>query len=737
MKWTIAFWFLGITAVGAQDFVLSPEEIQQKYRFTPLKITEGYVLDGRMEEPFWARAPVMDDFFLHDPVLRPHVQPPTEVRVVYNAEGLLIHARMYQRLRPIIQTLRRDRQFWQSDGFVVLLDPNNSRTYGFAFGVNAGGAQMEGIVTSRGFNPVDNNWDNKWFSAVHHTDSTWEAEMFIPFKSLRYNRQARIWGVNFERNYMHRNEYHTWTPVPEQFTGLDFGYTGALVWEEPLPEPGLNMALIPYASVGVEKDEEGQRSWKRLAGGDVKLALTEGLYLDATVNPDFSNVEVDELVTNLTRFSIFLPEKRGFFLENSDLFSSFGTPSIRPFFSRRIGIENGRAVPIVFGARVTGSVHPRLRIGAMNVHVQSDEDIYQNYTAVTFRQTLGSRSGVRGIFLNRQRFDGYRPDSIDYGRDLGGELFYKSDDGKWTAWLEYHRSFKYGYTDHTSFYKWGFIHRSRHWRIVHGWTRVGVNYFTDMGFSRRILHYDAERDTFIRVGYNQNFTFIQYRIYAQSALVNTYELEYVWRGAWLYDWTINEGRHSFNFITRWRSGDEGEIQLVYQWVDLLYPYSFTGGEPLKPGPYGFFFTNGLFKTSPYRLWGLEGQVSAGQFYNGEKYSIKVGSRYRIQPWGAFGLSYEYYHLLFPEPYGSRDIQAVNARIEISFSTQLYWTTLFQFVQQQEFMGINSRLQWRFAPMSDMYLIYIDNYFTPVDAPFAQLHNEGRSFVVKVNYWFSV
>ena len=196
-----------------------------------------------------------------------------------------------------------------------------------------------------------------------------------------------------------------------------------------------------------ETDDPSDTSFD--VGLDAKIALSSSLNLDLTVNPDFSQVEVDQQITNLTRFSIFLPEQRTFFLENSRLFSQLGVPTAQPFFSRRIGLdEDGQAVPIIYGARLTGNITPTTQMGILNTQTKAnDTQAGQNYTAATFSQRVFKRSKIQGLFINRQAFSDGEFSDTDYGRNLSLKFNYLSEDGKFGFWTGAHKSFKKGITD--------------------------------------------------------------------------------------------------------------------------------------------------------------------------------------------------------------------------------------------------------------------------------------------------
>lgn len=195
------------------------------------------------------------------------------------------------------------------------------------------------------------------------------------------------WGVNFSRLDLSTNEKSSWTPIPRQFPTSSLAYTGTMVWDNPPPEQGLNYSIIPYVlgTIGNSKIDDITYDDEFKVGGDVKLGLTSSLNLDLTINPDFSQVEADRQVANLTRFELFFPERRQFFLENADLFASFGYSAIRPFFSRRIGL----GVPIIAGARVSGNLNRNLRLGVMDMQTDKMDETglpSQNFAVLSLQQ---------------------------------------------------------------------------------------------------------------------------------------------------------------------------------------------------------------------------------------------------------------------------------------------------------------------------------------------------------------
>ncbi|MEL7223106.1 MAG: DUF5916 domain-containing protein, partial [Bacteroidota bacterium] len=470
------------------------------------------VLDGQLNEEAWQQAAVASDFWEKDPRDGVPAELETTAQVTYDENFLYVAIKCYDEdQNHIISTLKRDTEYWSGDGVAIILDPVNEASNGFMFGVNPLGVQMEALLGGgSGDGNFNSDWDNIWRAETAQYEDHWTVEMAIPFKTLRYEEGSTVWGINFLRNDTKHNRFFVWAPIPRQFWGIDLGYAGQLRWDQAPPVANSNVALIPYVSAGrLEDFEENSVDNPFNAGMDAKIALSPSLNLDLTVNPDFSQVDVDVQVTNLSRFSIFFPERRNFFLENSDLFSSFGIPPLRPFFSRRIGIDNeGQAVPVLFGARLTGNATDDLRIGLMNVQTQGNENqVGQNYFTAAFSQRVLERSSIRGMFINRQGVGSEGIQVDNYNRNADLEFNYQSADGKLEAWTGYHHSFKNGIgTDNNSFYNAGGAYTSPNVNFLVDWVSVGENYFADVGFTNRIENYDAARDTTIRQGYKILYT---------------------------------------------------------------------------------------------------------------------------------------------------------------------------------------------------------------------------------------
>ncbi len=297
---------LGAYKLQAQDSLLNRS-------LSATKTTGVITIDGDLKEDDWKATQPASSFWVNYPSDNKKAGPATEVKVLFNDESLYIGAEIRGDKKPVIQTLKRDAPFEESDAFAVTIDPTALRSVGYIFGVNAAGAPSEAIISAAQgafVEPVDYSWDAKWFSAVNKTHEGWTVEMHIPLKVLRFKNKINEWRINFLRIDRGNNERHVWNRVPVQFMPTDLGFTGTMIWGEAPVARKLNIftpyTLARYVNDPMQKINETKISF----GGDARISITPTLNADLTVNPDFSQSEVDQQVTNLTRFSVFFSRKK-------------------------------------------------------------------------------------------------------------------------------------------------------------------------------------------------------------------------------------------------------------------------------------------------------------------------------------------------------------------------------------------------------------------------------------------
>jgi hypothetical protein len=728
---------------------------QKDFKLNIKKATQPIKIDGSLEELDWKDAQIATGFQVHYPQNGATPKFQTEARITYDDHFLYVGFVCYDSGKHVIQTLKRDIDYFSSEGMAIIIDPAAQQTNGFMFGVSTEGVQSDALLGSDGDPSFE--WDNKWYAEVKKGVDRWTAELAIPFKTLRYESSRTTWNINFVRNYPKSGNFHTWTKVPQQFDGISLAYTGSMDWDKNPPSEKSNIALIPYTSGSLSKDyEKGKNTEGTLnAGLDGKVALSSSLNLDVTLNPDFSQVEVDEQVTNLTRFDIFYPEKRTFFLENSDVLTSIGIPPARPFFSRTIGLNaNAQPVPILYGVRLSGNLTNKMRVNALNMHTREKGSGYgQNYSAVALQQNIVGRSYIKVGFLNRQGFDSAKISAPDYSRNLLISSVYVSKNNNVEAWAEGHKSFKPNFQGSDWMTTNGALWRNKNWEILTDLMTMGKNFYADMGFINRIENRDDARDTTIRLGFIQSFTEFNYTTRPKTGNITEHFAGYENLAVFNTDGSLNEWFKRLRYFFTFRNTSELKFRLDNQITNLPFPiYIDKDKQAILPAQ-RYNYTYGIlqFDSDGRKKWSWNVRATAGEFYSGSRVGIQGGLKFRAQPWGNFSLNVDWNRVKLPAANekvdGITTLMILSPKTEINFNRNMFWTTWFQYNTQGNNFNINSRFQWRFRPMSDLFVVYTDNYFvneeermmTPTQAArlFRPFDVKNRALVFKLNYWLNL
>lgn len=710
------------------SYNLVAQKKNDQYQLNIRQITSPVVIDGLIDS-VWLQADVATNFFMVLPMDTSAAKVRTDVRMAYDEKNLYLIAICHHAVPGpyMVESLRRDFTFGKNDNFLLFMDPFDDQTNGFSFGANAAGAQWDGTMYEGG--KVDLSWDNKWTSGVSNDNDRWIFEMAVPFKSIRYKKGITRWGINFSRLDLKTTEKSSWAPVPRQFPTASLAYTGTLVWDQPPPEPGANISIIPYALGGLTKDYENNKetTFRKDIGADAKIAVTSSLNLDLTVNPDFSQVEVDRQVTNLDRFELFFPERRQFFLENGDLFANFGYSNIRPFFSRRIGL----GVPIQFGTRLSGKINKDWRLGIMDMQTEKVEETNlpsQNFAVVALQRRVFARSNIGAIFINKQSLN-YHPEPdadpqySQYNRNAGIEYNLASANNLWTGKALFLKSFSPGMQRRDMAHAANLQYASRKWTVSWQHEYVGKDYNAEVGyvprtsyvkFSPSVSKLFFPKGTRILSHGPRVFSFF----YFDENIRKTYDNEMVY----LYQ---------FNFRTQ----STFAIWAAHDFIKLLRPFDPTnsGLDTLATGTdhrwnaYGFDYF-----SKPQSLFTYSVSLRTGGYYaGGSRFSITTEIGYRFQPYVSLSVGTVYNQIDLPEPWGKRTFWLISPRLDVTMTNKLFFTAFAQYNEQQQNVNLNTRLQWRYRPASDIFLVYTDNYFPET------FNVRNRALVLKFTYWWNL
>jgi hypothetical protein len=696
---------------------------REKYRIGISRTNSSINVDGILDEAVWSSSETATHFQRVLPTDTGFAIAQTEVRLTYTESTLYMAITCFDDSpgkRPV-ESLRRDFTFGKNDNFLVFIDTYNDQTNGFSFGVSAAGAQWDGVQANGG--AVNLEWDIKWKSAVKNYKDRWVAEFAIPFRSIRYQGGETEWGINFSRLDLKTNEKSSWAPMPRQFATAILAFTGSLVWDKPLPSSsGPRFSLIPYITGKATQDKEaGSDIHPRVnAGVDAKVILSTSMNLDITVNPDYSQVEVDRQVTNLDRFELFFPEKRQFYLENSDLFANLGAENLRPFFSRRIGLN----APVVAGARLSGKIGNDWRIGVMDMQTREKDEIPAgNYTVAALQRKIFRRSNIAAFLVNKQVMNVKNDTSftgLHYNRVAGLEFNLASSDNRWTGKTFYHQAFYPGANGNAAAEAVNITYSTQFLTLSLKQSWVGADYVAEAGYIRR-------------KGYYEIFPAIQYKFFPASSKIANHGPGT--KADILTDPTlrITDRDATVFYQAEWMNKGIAQVNITSSYVMLQEPFDPTnsGGMPLPAGTdYNWNTIGASFTSDTRKPFNFLVAGHYGGYYNGKGWTVNGDLNFRVQPYGSLGIVSSYNNIELPSPYNSASFILVGPRLDCTFTDKIFLTSLVQYNDQIDNINLNLRFQWRFAPVSDLFIVYTENSY-PQD------HNiKNRGLVLKISYWFN-
>ncbi len=701
------------------------------------------IIDGNLEEEIWKTLNGATEFWQYFPTDSLLAEAQTEIYMCADDENLYVGIKCYSTGNNwIVNSLRRDYRAGGNDNITLIFDSFDDGTNALFFGINPEGAIREGVISNGGQGREDfsESWDNKWRGEAQKYDGYYTAELEIPFSTLRYDPRSRKWGFSTYRFDTQTNEISVWTRTPRNQMLFSLAYTGDMIWEKELQAENKSISIIPFMSSGLSKDyEDGTPSDAFFDfGGDAKFALTPGLNLDLTVNPDFSQVEVDQQITNLDRFEIFFPERRQFFLENADLFGQFGFETINPFFSRRIGVGLDTSTDVTVqnriygGLRLSGKIDKKTRVGLLNVQTAANEEQGLpsiNYSVAVLQRKIWSRSNIGFIAINKQAFG----DDVEglglnkFNRVAGLDFNYATQDNRWSGKTFLHGSFT---PDLTTAFTHGALLEFNKRKFGATWSHEMVDdeYNAEVGFVRRSNYYRIQPQA-------------ELRYYPKGKLINQYqfgiESDVFWRPG------FGKTDHTFTLFLDGSLQNSGRFgfNLNHDYVYLFEGFDPTGTDSEELAgdtEYNYFNFTGFYSSDRRKNISWNIQPYIGSYFNGFRSGASGSINFRFQPKSIIQLNYSFNHFDMPYLDETKQNFLIGPRIDYTFSKKIFTTLFLQYNTQSENTNINARFQWRFAPVSDFFLVYTDNYLTgniePSDRFAFNIRN--RSIVAKVTYWLN-
>ena len=698
-------------------------------------------IDGIGDEIEWSKSKWESNFWMWRPTDSLQAKKQTRFKLLRNDKYLFILIESDTDGKNFnTPNLKRDFSTYPTDYLTLLFDTFNDGTNAFSFATNPLGLKADGLISGGNQNyRTDRNyaWDTKWNVATHINDNNFVAEIRIPFSSFFYDNSQQFWRFNIYRGNTQINESSTWIKIPQNQVIGNLAFMGKMVFETPLKKGKNPISLIPYLSSAAQNDFINSTSKSNISlGGDAKIPIGNALNLDLTFNPDFSQVEVDDQVVNLTRFAISLPEKRQFFTQNDDLFKDFGeNRDVIPFFSRRIGVAqdlDGNTIEnkIIAGARLSGKLNSNLRLGFLNMLTDSDvnNQIASNLNTVfTLRQKVFDRSNVSFFLIDRRTIGEYDFINMQDKKNSvsGVEYNLASPDSKWVGRAFYHKSFTEGLEGDDQIIGARIQRNTLRNRISTGFIHGGEDFRSDLGFFRR-------------TGFMKITPEYTYRIYPKNPDVNNYS--FTQRGFFVYDTSRNYLMTDRVYKTTIRKSFLNSSSLSFEYNNR-YIYLTSNFDPTRtpdgtelPSDTGYRYDDAEFsyRSDQRKRLNFDSKISYGTFYNGTKFTLENEIKWRKQPVLNASMIINFNSIVLPNPYPSKNIWLISPKIDFTFTKTLTWITFVQYNSQGENLGINSRMQWRFAPLSDLFLVYNDNYISTDN-----FSPRNRSFNLKLTYWLNI
>jgi hypothetical protein len=702
------------TLVSARDY----EEMRLSRIATAVRTTEPISVNGLLDEPSWERAAPAGDFIQRRPRTGEPTTERTEVRFLYDDDNLYIGVVCFdsQADRIIANSLQKDYQTNESDGITILIDSLHDRRSGFTFVANPAGAKRDVQLSNNGSGNVD--WDGVWDVKTSTNREGWIAEYVIPFKTLRFSGAlSQEWGLQITRRIARKNEEADWSPIPLPFGNWRMSLAGTLTGLENIRQ-GRNLKVKPFVSTRFT-----ERGNAYDGGLDVKYGLTPSLTLDATYRTDFAQVEVDQQQVNLTRFNLFFPEKRDFFLENSGTFGfgpgtaggGGGGANLVPFFSRRIGLSAaGTPIPILGGTRVSGQIN-RYDVGLLAMRTeQLDATPANSFLVGRVKRNLWTSSWIGGLVTDR---DSTRAGDFNRvaGADAHLQFFGKLDVDTYLLGSE-----TPGRSGHN-------LAR----RLQAGWTEeeflasaefndVQPNFNPEVGFIRR-------RDM------EQYSTEVAWQpLLRQSDLIRNFKVGttldyYEGSGSGEIETRVNETTVGVVF----ESNANANVIVNRTFDRLNSALRIPAGNPhvsIPTGDYTFDFYSWQFSTNQRRRFSGSGTVGWGEFYAGERQQLTAALTFKPNYHLSVNLTYDQNDVDVPQ--GAFRTQLVGAKVIYGFSPRAFLNAFLQYNADTHLISSNIRFDLIHRPLSDLYIVYNDTR----DTALGQLHE--RAFIVKVTNLFN-
>jgi hypothetical protein len=656
-------------------------------------------LDGKLDEPDWQRAPGISNFTQRELYEGQPATEETVVKILYDKKNLYIGVWCYDSEPDKITAtqLRRDFNPRTDDNFSFIIDTYGDKRNGYYFATNPNAARFDGMIIDNG-RRMNFSWDGVWNVKVRRNDQGWFAEFAIPFSTLRFRMNAQqTWGINFERNIRRKREQDAWQGWSRDSYLMQVSRAGTLTGITGISRTSL-IELKPYAIGGYQWSDENKSKFN--GGGDINYLITPTMKLNVTLNTDFAQVESDRMQVNLTRFSLYYPEKREFFLEGKNYFD-FGTGRrIQPFYSRRIGIAPDRSViPIIAGVRLMGKAG-NTTLGGMSIQTARKDTLPStNFSVLRWKQDIGEKVTVGIIGVNRA--EGGR-DNLVYGAD-----FYYTDDhfGRHNKNLNFGAALTQSFTS-DRMKKNGMAHRifvdypNDNLDFSASWSRAGENFNPETGFLRRHAYQMISADMHIKPR-------PKWLPRMQQLVFKPFDFNYYFNDTTGKMQSLYTEFRPLGFTTK--SGEFMEFNIQYKGENLLRDFEIHPGIVIPEGEYWFTDFEIQFETFSGRPLSYGTAINWGGFYDGKRTEWENQVTWR--PSSHFSLSGDYTLNAISFEQGSFNVHEVGGRLDMAINPNLFGSLFGQWNNEDKTVLLNFRVNWIPKPGTNFYFVVNQLYDT--------------------------
>jgi hypothetical protein len=718
------FFLLIVCALGASPVVAQTREAVPHLAAERLQLEERILLDGVLDEAVWRRAVPATEFRQQEPVEGAPPTERTEVRVAFDANNLYIGAQLFDSDPSGIKGFqrRRDAGLGSDDRFMWILDTFRDGRTAYFFEINPAGLLGDGLLRIGSGGNMSKSWDGIWDVRVRQHELGWTAEIRIPFRTLNFDPRSDSWGINFQRTIRRKSEELMWSGYRRN-QGLFLPINAGVLTGLRDISQGLGLEAKPYVAAN-QSNVGGLGETGGNIGLDLGYSVTPSLRLAMTVNTDFAETEVDDRQVNLTRFPLFFPERRQFFLEGSSIYNFAGSNGVNPFFSRRIGLVGGEPIPVQFGARLGGQAGA-WDVGLLQVRTGAQGTVpTEDFSVARLRRNFFAQSSLGAIYTRRA--SGFAadldvPDRHTYGFDLdmSTSTFLGNRNLQFEAFFAGHtdpnqdrtttigdrsaRGFRLNYPNNV-------------WQAHVSLREFGDNWNPAVGF--------APRRGFRRLQPTVSWNPRPERLRS----IREFQFQLFFEHLTDLDGVLETRRvQARPFGIRFTPGDRIDVQVANQYEFLAREFQIARGVVLAPGEYTFNDVTIDVSTATQRVLSINSEWQMGEFWSGSRRRAQLGAT--IRPSGAVNLStsIERQDVALPEGDFATMLMRVNANWNPTPYTSLSNSVQYDDVSRE--VGLNARLRWIVRPGSDFYFVYAHNWMDD-ESRFITL---SRGATTKLNY----